>query len=311
MANTLTLQSSINFAQAFGGYKSLTVGTANEPAVTAANLILQTIVSPPFCWNFNRASASFLTVPGTQDYAEAVASFGFIEKAGYVPAASITNTSLTSNVATYIAANTFTAGQNVSVVGTQNDTGTFNILNKSIVSASGTQFTVAITSADIPSASDVGFATSGKITEIPGVQNVLGSGNESGAPNFVSPQIDDNRNNITFRVLPIPDQVYQINVIYQKRIPALMAGPTSSWAPIPDHYSYIYQWGFTAMMMAYFSDARWMSFSQKFVAALLGAAEGLEEEERNIFQSAWLSMISENQAKGLQTQQGVGARSAL
>lgn len=309
MATTIRISDSINFSQTHLGFVQLGIGTNNEPAITTANMILQTILSPPFCWNWNRTSTSFLTTIGVQDYAVAsLTTFGFIEKASFVLAATITNTVLVSNVATYTAANAFTVGDTVTVTGATNGGGTFNITLQPVVSASATQFTVAITHADVGTAVDTGTATSGKISEIPAIQNVLGSGNESGPPGMIAPQLDDNAGNITFRLLPVPDQVYQINVIYQKKRSAIFSALADLWTPIPDHYSFVYQWGFLALMLAYFNDARWMATSQKFVAGLLGIAEGLDENQRNVFQSAWLSMVAEQQSSGMTTHQGFSAR---
>lgn len=311
MPCTETLQTAINFSQSFGGYKSLTVGAANEPAVTAGNLILQTVISPPFCWNWNRTTTTLITTPGVQDYKISVPDFGFIEKASFIPAAIVTATSVGNSIALYTALNTFVAGSLVTVTGTQNDNGALNVTNAPLIAVGPTGFEVATTASAVGGAVESGVAVSGKYSEIPTIQNVLGSGNEIGLPNFIAPQMDDNRGSITFRVLPIPDQTYQINIIYQKKIPALMTGPTSYWAPIPDHYAYIYQWGFAAMMMAYFQNPAWMGFSQKFVAALLGAAEGLEEEQRENFEAAWLDMMSERQAVSAKTSQGINARGSL
>lgn len=312
MATTLTLQNSINFAQAFGGFKQLTIGTANEPAVTAANMILTTVLSPPFCWNWNRGSITFTTTPGVQDYAVDVPPFGFIEKASFVPTSLITNTSLTSNVATYTAANSFVTGDQVTTINTTNGGGIFNLPNQVIISANATSFTTAITNIDVSPTTDTGTATdsSSKMAEIPGVQGMVGtaSASETGAPAFIAPQIDDNAGNITFRILPAPDQTFQINIIFQNRIPALMTTPASTWAPIPDHYSVIYQWGFLSVIAAYFDDPRWASFTQKFVSTILGMAEGLEEESKNIFQKTWLDMVSEQQSKSMKTGQGVQQR---
>jgi hypothetical protein len=190
------------------------------------------------------------------------------------------------------------------VTGTTNGAGVFNITNQVIASASPTQFTVAIVNSNVGSAADTGTALSGKVSEVSFERNILGSGNESGAPAYIAPQVDDNAGNITFRVLPVPDQVYQVNVIYQKKQPALFSTLAGTWAPIPDHYSFVYQWGFLTLILAYFNDPRWMPTSQKFVAALLGIAEGLKDEERNIFQAAWLSMVAEQQATGIKVQQG-------
>src|SRR6266576_2149814 len=106
MATTITIGGSIGFSQSYCGFKSLTIGTNSEPAISSANILIQTIIGPPFSWSWNRSSATFNTVAGTQDYSQAVATFGFIEKASYkIPSAAITNTALTSGVATYTATN--------------------------------------------------------------------------------------------------------------------------------------------------------------------------------------------------------------
>ncbi len=310
MANTITLGGSINWSKAYNGYKPLTVGTASEPAVSSANIIIQTVLGPPFSWNWNRSSATLTTVAGTQDYATAAASFGFIEKASYkIPSAPITNTSLTAGVATYTANNSFKTGDLVTVTGLANSPLVYNVTNQAIATATATTFTVLINNANIGSGADTGTAIVGTTTEITGTVTVLGTGSELGSPNRISPQVDDNAGNITFRLMPAPDRVYTVEVIFQKRIPALVAATTDTWAPIPDHYSYIYQWGFLALMLAYNQDMRWTQANQKFVGNLLGAAEGLSEEQRDIFQAAWLGSITEQQALGMKTQQGIGARS--
>jgi len=72
----------------------------------------------------------------------------------------ITNTALTSNVCTVTAANDFVANQTrVVVSGTTNGGGACNA-TKEVTSASGTQFTYAVTHADVTSAADTGTAFS-------------------------------------------------------------------------------------------------------------------------------------------------------
>lgn len=234
MATTLTLGDTASFAQSFGGFKQLFIGNSLNPGITAGNMILTTLLSPPFVWNWNRAAASFVTVIGQQDYTVSIPTFGFIEKASY---------------------------------------------------SDGT-----------------------KIAEITNMQGVLGIGTEPGLPAFIAPQIDDNAGNITFRLLPVPDQVYTISLIFQKRIPALMTSTASKWAPVPDHYSHLYQWGFLAVIAAYFEDPRWAQFSQKFVSSVLSMAEGLQEEQKNVFQKTWLDMVSEQQGRSQRTSQGIQNR---
>lgn len=310
MASTITILGSIEWAQAFGGYKALTVGVNNEPSISNANIILQTLLNPPFVWNWNRGTVSFLTTAAVQDYKQAVAAFGFIEKASYAQGASVTNTSLTTNVATYTAVNSFVAGNLVTVVGATNNA-VFNVIAQPIVSANGTTFTVAITHANISGASEASAIASnvsiGAVSEISNIAMVLGSGAEQGTPNFIAPQLDDNAGNITFRLLPIPDQSYYVTVTFQNSA-ALISSPANTWAPLPDKYSSIYQWGFLSLCLSYFGDAKWEAANRKFVTMLLGVAEGLTEEQKNTFQTAWLNSISEVSATNFKVQQGVQSR---
>lgn len=313
MATTITLGGSINWAQSFGGFKQLTIGTANEPAITSANIILTTVLSPPFCWNWNRDSVTFPAATGVQDYVVDNPTFGFIEKASFIAVATVTGTVLDNNIMTYsmsipfTTATSFVPGALVTVTGlVANPVG--NIVQQPILTVGTNYFTVALTGSNVATFADNGTATVGKAAEITNVQNVLAIGNEAGSPVFIAPQVDDNDGNITYRLLPVPDQPYQITVIYQNRIPALMNSTSSTWAPIPDHYSNIYQWGFLSVIAAYFEDPRWAPFTQKFVSTILSMAEGLEQADKDTFQKTWLDMISETSARGIKTQQGAAQR---
>jgi hypothetical protein len=76
-----TIQQSINFAQTFIQYSPLAVGTGNEPALSLANEIQNTILNPPFTWPWNRNESSALTLAATtQDYTVNLTDFGFLEK---------------------------------------------------------------------------------------------------------------------------------------------------------------------------------------------------------------------------------------
>jgi hypothetical protein len=76
-----TIQTSINAVQGALGYWNPTVGTNSEPAISAANMTQQVILSPPFKWPWNRNSLTFNTVtsPITQDYTQSVTDFGYAE----------------------------------------------------------------------------------------------------------------------------------------------------------------------------------------------------------------------------------------
>jgi hypothetical protein len=78
MATTLTLQNSINFVRPILKMQPLNV-TVWEPALTGANIILQTILAAPFKWRFNRRSFNFPVTGTATDYTEVIADLGFIE----------------------------------------------------------------------------------------------------------------------------------------------------------------------------------------------------------------------------------------
>lgn len=303
---TRTVQNTIDFAQPFLKWLSLTLGTNSEPAMTAANTIQQTIVSPPFEWPWNRAKTTIAVSQGIQDYTQAITTFGYLETASIQPSATITNTVLTSNAATYTAANSFAVGQNVTITGTTNGGGVFNVTSRPIVTASATQFAVAITHADVASASDTGTAISNQIFELTLKSEALSETGDQSRPTFISTQISDGAGSITFRLMPVPDQTYQLNLTYQNTL-ALLTATSSKWG-IPDYLAYIYNYGFLFLMLDYFDDPRAGRYRQLFVASLLARAEGLDETDRNIFLGNWLPLLAQEQASQLRTSQGTQAR---
>ena len=54
----------------------------NEPALTSANRVIQSILAPPFRWSWNRAeNSSIICIPGVTDYTVALPDWGWLEKA--------------------------------------------------------------------------------------------------------------------------------------------------------------------------------------------------------------------------------------
>lgn len=122
---------------------------------------------------------------------------------------------------------------------------------------------------------------------------------------------------ITLRINTIPDQPstptpdrmsYTLGGFYQKA-PVPMTSLASSWSPIPDNLSYIYDWGFLGMLSMITKDVRLPLFAQKFVSHLLGAQDGLTATQRNIFIGEWLALVGQTDRSRGNTQQGVQARS--
>lgn len=230
MASTITLNNTINWTLPFLNYAPVTIGASNEPAITSANTIIQTILSPPFAWRWNRKTLTFATVAGTQDYVVTTAAdYGFSEVADIA----------------------LSAGQ------------TFPLELKYVLTA----------------------------------------GTERSRPTYLALQKDDDAGNLTFRLLPTPDQVYTVTVTYQIR-PALFTATSGLWSPIPDQYQFIYNWGFLSLMQQYTKSDDPARARQLFVASLLGASEGLREEDRNVFIASWLGETRQIDANQLNTQSG-------
>lgn len=82
MASTIQLSRTIQTTQTtLGGYPLMGVlGYTNEPGFSLGDWVRNLILSPPFAWRWNRAVATFATAAGTQDYSQALATFGWVEK---------------------------------------------------------------------------------------------------------------------------------------------------------------------------------------------------------------------------------------
>lgn len=227
-----TVQNTIDWAAPYVGFLPLNIGTNNEPAMSNANIIQQTVLSPPFAWAWNRNYKTFSTVTGVQDYTVSMTDFGYLEKA------------TTTQSAKYV------------------------------------ELTVC---------------------------DVLAPDSRLGRPDFIAYQLDDNVGNITFRLSKVPDGVYTVTLVYQKKVP-LLANLTDTWA-IPDEYEYVFDYGFLALALAQADDPRQQIYNQKFVSSLLGLNRGLSDIDRNIFVGAWMNLMRQETNEQLKTQQGVQARS--
>jgi hypothetical protein len=224
-----TLQQTISWAKTYIQYSPITAGFGQEPAVSVASMIRSTLMNAPITWYWNRAETTFSTVKGTQDYVENIPDFGFIENVSLLDtngkiwqikdvyntaslspstdqqrpeamsvegvgliagaALTITNIAITSHVLTVTVASGATGlsvGQSVKLTGLT--TATF--LNGQTVQVStipgNTSFTASYTHVDYGTAADGGSAT---------------------------PQTTG----ILFRFLGVPNAVYQVTVVYQKK----------------------------------------------------------------------------------------------
>lgn len=309
--STVKITDTIEWAKRLSFNRNPVIGNSLEPALTSANMVMQTILGPPFGWWWNNEDIAFTTSPTAKT-------------------ATVTNIAIVAGVLTVTAVNIFAAGDLVigSAIGTTTDLNGQVLI---VLSATGSSFTADTIVANVGSHSDTGtftamsiqnYTTSSSefshiqhamvfdVNSTPGewfqleIKNNLSLDSTPDRPRFLSPQDQDANGNVTWRVMPPPDKAYPIAINVQKTAP-LLASVNSTWAPIPDYMQYVYNWGFLALMWFFADDPRANFANQKFIAGLLARAEGLEDEEKNAFLNNWNNLTSSAMMKD---QQGIQAR---
>ena len=311
--STVTISKTMEWAKRLSFNRLSAIGNNLEPALTSANMVMQTVLGPPFEWWWNNQELSFTTNPVANSSA-------------------ITNVSVTAGIATIDTANTFAVGNLIIpslVIGTA--AAFLNGQLLIVLTASPTQITAAVgvttyastantgtltntTTQDytlaVPAFSHIEHASVLDVSKTPPnwvelkIQNDLSLDSRNARPMFLGPHVEDGAGNVTFRVMPSPNLAYPVAIHVQLAAP-LLTSINQTWSPMPDFMQYIYSWGFLALVWAFSDDARFQIANAKFTAGLLARAEGLTEEERNIFMNNWNSVT--NQASG-KTQQANQAR---
>ena len=307
---TKTISDTINWAKRFSFERNPVIGNSLEPALTSANMVLQTLLAPPLDWWWNNLEIGFTCNP-------------------VAAVATSTVVSITSGVVTVTAANTFAIGQPVlpSVLA-----GGLTSLNGQLLiiqTASSSQFTAlvpllangtdtvgtftSLSTQDytlaVPNFSHIEHASVLDINATPNkwwelkVQNHLSLESSKNRPQFIGPHVEDANGNVTFRLASAPDKAYPVSLHVQLAAPQITS-INQTWAPLPDFMEYIYEWGFLALMWQFADDPRAADANNKFKAGILARAEGLTEEEKQIFLSNWQSLYQNPQEK----QMGIQAR---
>lgn len=317
--STVTVADTMEWAKRLSWNRNSGIGNALQPALDNANMVMQTILSPPFEWWWNNQEVSFTCATA--------------------PASStITNVAVTSNVVTLTTSNSWTVNDQVLVSGVT--TATFlNGTLLTVLTASSSQITAFFArSTNYVSAADTGTLTdittqdytiplanfshiehaaildntaagilknppSGKLWELE-IKESLSHDSNVGRPEFISPHTEDSSGNVTFRVMPAPNAAYPVTLHIQLTAPAITS-LNQTWAPIPDYMRNVYNWGFLALTWAFADDPRFQIANAKFLAAILSRAQGLAEQDRNIFLNNWNNLTGQEAAT---TQQGMQAR---
>ena len=309
--STVKISDTMNWAKRLSFNRFSGIGNSLEPALSSANMVMQTILGPPFDWIWNNQEISFTCTPtlATTPATNVAVAGGILTITApntYVPNALVT-------AGSFVTA-TFLNGQIFTVLTASPTQFTAAINNPNYISAPDTGTLTTTTTQDytviIPNFSHIEHTSVYDIGQTPNkwyemdVKNTLALDSILGRPQFLSPHTEDANGNVTFRLMPAPDLAYPVSVHIQKAAPEI-SSLNQTWAPLPDYMQYVYDWGFLALMWAFADDPRFTFANQKFTAGLLGRAQGLSEEERNIFLNNWNNLTAQQQQ---QTQQGIQAR---
>lgn len=311
---TKTIQDTVNWAKRLSFERNPVIGNSLEPALTSANMVMQTILAPPLDWWWNTLEVVFTCNPTPTT-------------------ATSTAVSITGGVVTVTAANTFAVDNLVLGSGLLTLTGLNGLLLR-ILTATSSGFTAAVptlangsdtvgtftntTTQDytvaVPNFSHIEHASVLDLTPITGgftplkwqqltVKNNLALETSKNRPAFIGPHSEDASGNITFRLASAPDKPYPVEIHVQQSAPQITS-VNQTWAPLPDFMEYIYEWGFMALMWQFADDPRAQYANNQFKAGILARAEGLTDEERNIFLNNWEALYQNPMTK----QMGIQAR---
>jgi hypothetical protein len=158
--------------------------------------------------------------------------------------------------------------------------------------------------------------SNGKIFQIPNVYNTLVKSLDSSAGRPQSICVLQNvtsgspatNNNITFRLLPVPDAIYNPLTLTYQKAPVPFVALADFWTPIPDAFSDIYNQLFIGYAMAACQDPRSGEYIARGGAALLSKSEGLTEMQKAIFMAAYLNLDAAQIISQLTVQRGVESR---
>ena len=302
MANssTITILDSIEFCKRFNFGRHSNITNFLEPAKTAANLTLQTMLGPPFAWRWNRNVINFATAATTAWAATTVYALGYI----------FVDPNGNSQTVTSIGSAPHQSGSSQPTWPT--------LLGATITDGNLTWTTG--NPQDYTVATDFGWIETSSIQDtinsvskwfVLTAKICLGLDSPQARPTFLSAQADDGAGNITFRLMPNPSaKQYNVNITVQEKA-ALITSLNQTWDPIPDEYSYIYQWGFLALMFLYADDPRWQTASAKFASHLIGANQGLTQTQINVFLANWQQITGAPVVEGETLNQGVQARGGI
>lgn len=299
-----TLLRTIEFSKKLNFGRRSALGDFLEPALTSANIIMQTILGAPFAWRWNRVVTGFITTAGQQDYTLINWQAGLTVQAGWLVVDDAGNS---QKVSTPGILGTVAPSWNHTKGGTTPESthsGTAVWTNLGSIGQPVSQ-TYTFGWLETVSVQDT-INTMPKWFEITN-ELCLASDSAQSRPRFISAQGDDGAGAITFRLMPVPDTSYPIAMTLQQK-PSVFTSVHQSWAPIPDEYARIYNWGYLSLMWLFADDPRFGAANSKFVSQLISTSEGLDETQKNIFLQGWQQNTGQPEVNQNKLSQGTQAK---
>jgi len=298
-----SIQGTINWCRAFIlNRPTLNIaGTFQEPVLTLANLIMSTILAPPFAWQWNRAFTSFSATVGQSDYTTEIDNFGWLEKAT-VSLSSMVPSVVEIEIVTSVAANAIdtTEQERPFKICPIEDDNNGNITFR-LFPTPDQAYTVTLTyqKAPIPVTSLYG-ASVGSITSIAAASGgstvYTFSGGVTNFAALVGTYLFVSNTTVPSGSLVSPnDGLYyctassSTTLTLQNPNGVAQAGaagtvsPATTWAPIPDKFNLLYNRGMLAHLRNMYDNATYLAELQLFFRQLVGCAEGLSETAKAIF----------------------------
>lgn len=328
--SNIQIADTINFTKRLCFNHNPVIGNSLEPALTAANIVIQTVLGPPFEWWWNSTDLTFTTsttAPAATSTSSTISATGALtvtaansfEVGASVLVAEFTGVlaplngqliAVASVIGTFPNYTGFTAQVPLLSLGPDTSSGTFTSLTtQDYVVAPPAGYNAAggatqgwFSHIDHASVYDVS-STTPRWVELT-VKNNLSLDSVTGRSTFISPESEDENGNVTFRVMPSPDEAYPIS-IHAMLTPPQITSVNQTWSPLPDYLQNVYTLGFLAYMMAFNDDPRAPMYNSQFKAAILARQDGLTQEERDIFLNNWDMLTSRQQ---MNAQQGTQAR---
>lgn len=271
-------------------YSPLTAGLGQEPAVTVASMIRNSILNPPLTWYFNRNTATFPTVVGTQDYTRAaILDLAFVEKVSIQDDQG--NIYEIKDVYNNGSLSPTSFQQRPSAMSVQSS----DSVNGCVFRFMGVPdqiYTVIVTYQKL--APQFGpFFISAVANAVAGNTTYTGSFDTLSFPTGASAIVTglaNSVNNGTFVVVSVTTT--SLVLANASGVAAtVQTGYVSnfSWSPLPDQYSDVYNNLFLSEAMALVDDLRAQQYRQRGVAAMFAKNTGLSEMQKNIFAQQWLA----------------------